>query len=54
MMQIIKSRNNYYVKTKDGFYGPFHSVADAETTKLKASLKLEKPLTHYNFLKTIY
>lgn len=54
MMQIIKSENNFYVKTKDEFYGPFHSVADAETTKLKASLRLEKPLTHYNFLKPIY
>lgn len=54
MMQIIKSKNNFYVKTTDGFYELFHSVADAETAKLTASLKLEKPLTHYNYLKQIY
>ncbi len=55
MIQIVKSQNNFYVREFNEFYGPFHSLAEADAfikSGNKNSCKhLEKKLTAFNFIK---
>jgi hypothetical protein len=55
MSKIVTSKNGYYLQQKDGsFYGPFHSLAEAELNRFSPphSKHLER-LENYKFLKNV-
>lgn len=35
MSKIVISKNDYYIIVDNKFFGPYHSLADAETSKFK-------------------
>lgn len=58
MLQIVKSKNDYYILDDDQFYGHFHSIAEAEyqlkNLQSNRKLRLREPLQNYSFVKNIF
>jgi hypothetical protein len=56
MSKIVIAKNNYFLMKDGCFYGPYHSIAEAELNRFKPELKslIEKPdLKEYKFLKNV-
>ena len=51
MKTIVKSKNDFYVKVDTDFYGPFHSVSEAEQKNSVSHSFKTKPLTDFNIVK---
>jgi hypothetical protein len=54
MSKIVTSKNGYYLQKDGSFYGPFHSLAEAELNRFSPpySKHIEK-LENYKFLKNV-
>lgn len=59
MIKVLFASNNYYLYDEIDFYGPFHSLADAEwASKLlnnqrKVDLKTASDLLNYKYIKSV-
>jgi len=56
MIQIVKSKNEYYIKDEKRFFGFFHSVADAEkniSCRYNDFKHYSSPLKKFSIVKTV-
>lgn len=54
MIEIVKSRNDYFIKEDGCFFGCYNSVAEAEYNLETRAKKKVKPLKKFNLIKVCY
>lgn len=51
MLKIVFSNNEYYIYDNYDFYGPYHSMAEAEFNRKKKSANKKVQLKNWTFIK---
>lgn len=53
-LKIVYSDNEYYVEEYGTFYGPYHSMADAETHSKNLCKENKVQISNCRFVKNVY
>ena len=53
-LKIVYSDNEYYVEGYGTFYGPYHSMADAEIHSKNLKNTDKASISNYRFIKNVY